>query len=454
VGLRLNPGTTLAETARIGAVAEKALAPVPEVEHVGRRSGRAELDEHAEGVHVSELDVRLRRSERSVAEIYADMRSRIASLPAAISIGQPISHRIDHLLSGVRAQIAIKVYGDDLDTLRGQAEALRQRLGGVAGLVDLEMEKQVLTPQIRVQVDYDRARGYGIAPARVLEELQMLIDGERVTQITEGSRRFDLVLRLPDAARGTDSLHNLLVDTPAGRIPLSQLARIEEGDGPNQISRDDGRRRIVLSGNASGRALSDVVADIRKITGETSLPAGYFITLGGQFQAQEEASRLIGLLSLASAALIFLILYARYRSGVLAAIVMANIPLALVGAVIGLWISGQPLSVAALVGFITLGGIAIRNGILKVSHYINLRAFEGEQFNTQMLVRGSLERLTPVLMTALVAAFALAPLLFEAELPGAEILHPVAVVIFSGLITSTLLDAFLTPAMVWITDCP
>ena len=450
VGLRLNPGTTLAETSRIGAVAEKALVGIPEVEHVGRRSGRAELDEHAEGVHVSELDLRLKRSDRSVAEIYADIRSRIASLPAAISIGQPISHRIDHLLSGVRAQIAIKVYGDDLDTLRGQAEALRQRLSRIGGLVDLEVEKQVLTPQIKVAVDYDRARGYGMAAPKLLQELQMLIDGEKVTQIVEGSRRFDLVLRLPETARGIEGLRNLLIDTPAGRIPLSQMASIEEGDGPNQVSRDDGRRRIVLSANASGRALSDVVADIRQVTGDTTLPAGYFITLGGQFQAQEEASRLIGLLSLASAALIFFILYSRYRSAVLAAIIMANIPLALVGAVIGLWLSGQPLSVAALVGFITLAGIAIRNGILKVSHYVNLCAFEGEQFNTRMLVRGSLERLTPVLMTALVAAFALAPLLFEAEMPGTEILHPVAVVIFSGLITSTLLDSFLTPAMVWL----
>ena len=450
VGLRLNPGTTLAETSRIGAVAEKALMGIPEVVHVGRRSGRAELDEHAEGVHVSELDLRLQRSDRSVAEVYADIRSRIASLPAAIGIGQPISHRIDHLLSGVRAQIAIKIYGDDLDTLRGQAEALRQRLASVGGLVDLEVEKQVLTPQIKVTVDYDKARGYGMSPSKLLRELQMLIDGEKVTQIVEGSRRFDLVLRLPETARGMEGLRNLLIDTPAGRIPLSHMASVEEGDGPNQVSRDDGRRRIVLSANASGRALSDVVADIRQVTGDTALPAGYFITLGGQFQAQEDASRLIGLLSLASAALIFFILCTRYRSAVLAAIVMANIPLALVGAVTGLWLSGQPLSVAALVGFITLAGIAIRNGILKVSHYVNLCAFEGEKFGTQMLVRGSLERLTPVLMTALVAALALAPLLFEAERPGAEILHPVAVVIFGGLITSTLLDAFLTPAMVWL----
>jgi len=284
----------------------------------------------------------------------------------------------------------------------------------------------------------------------LLAELQMLIDGQQITQIIEGSRRFNLVLRLPEASRGVEGLRNLLINTPGGRVPLSQLATIEEGDGPNQVSRDDGRRRIVLSANAQGRALSDVVADIRKVTADTPLPEGYFITLGGQFQAQEDASRLIGLLSLVSVALIFLILYSRYRSAILAGIIMANIPLALVGAVIGLWLSGQPLSVAALVGFITLAGIAIRNGILKVSHYVNLCAFEGESFTLKMVLRGSAERLTPVLMTALVAAFALAPLLFEAEMPGTEILHPVAVVIFSGLMTSTLLDSFLTPAMVWL----
>ena len=447
VGLRLNPGTTLSESVRIGAIAEKALAGVPEAEHVGRRSGRAELDEHAEGVHVSELDIKLKRSDRTVEQIYADMRSRIAPLPAAIGLGQPISHRIDNMLTGVRAQIAIKVYGDDLDGLRGQAETLRQRLSAIPGVVDLEVEKQVLTPQIKVQVNYDKALGLGITPAKLLQELQTLIDGERITEVVEGNRRFNLVLRLPESSRGLEGLSNMMIDTPGGRVPLSQLATVDESDGPNQISRDDGRRRIVLSANAQDRALSDVVIDLRAAIAETKLPEGYFITLGGQFAAQEESSRLIGLLSLGSVALVFLILYSRYRSSVLAAIIMANIPLALVGAVIGLWISGQPLSIAALVGFITLAGIAIRNGILKVSHYINLCAFEGEEFDTKMLVRGSLERLTPVLMTALVAALALSPLLFEAEMPGTEILHPVAVVIFSGLLTSTLLDSFLTPAM-------
>jgi heavy-metal exporter, HME family len=450
VGIRLNPGTTLSESVRIGAIAEVALKGVPEAELVGRRSGRAELDEHAEGVHVSELDIKLKRSERSVEQIYADIRSRLATLPAAIGIGQPISHRIDHMLSGVRTQIAIKIFGDDLDTLRAQAESLRERLSKISGVVDLEVEKQVLTPQIKVNVDYDKALSYGIAPAKLLKELQMLVDGERVSQVVDGSKQFNLVLRLPDSARGTQGLSNMMIDTPGGRVPLSLLAKIEESDGPNQISRDDGRRRMVIAANTQGRALSDVVADMRVAIAETKVPEGYFITIGGQFQAQEEASRLIGLLSIGSAILVFLILFSRYRSAVLASIIMANIPLALVGAVIGLWISGQPLSVAALVGFITLAGIAVRNGILKVSHYVNLCAFEGEKFNDAMLLRGSKERLTPVLMTALVAALALAPLLFEADMPGTEILHPVAVVIFSGLITSTLLDSFLTPAMVKI----
>ena len=241
----------------------------------------------------------------------------------------------------------------------------------------------------------------------------------------------------------------MLIETPLGAVPLAQLARIEESDGPNQIARDDGRRRIVLSLNAQGRALSEVVADVRAAIAGTPLPSGYFITLGGQFQAQEEAARLIALLATGSALLVFMVLYGRYRSALLAILVMVNVPLALVGAVLGLWLSGQPLSIAALIGFITLAGIATRNGILKVSHWLNLMRFEGERFTREMIVRGAQERLTPVLMTALVAAFALAPLLFEAGQPGTEILHPVAVVIFSGLIGATLLDTFITPALFW-----
>ena len=453
VGMRLNPGVTLAESTLLASQAERLVRQVPEVTHVGRRSGRAELDEHAEGVHVSELDVGLKPASemrRSMAEVQADIRARLAPLPAAVSMGQPISHRIDHMLSGVRSQIAIKLFGEDLDTLRGQAENLRARLSKVEGLADLEVEKQVLAPQITVRVDYAAAAQYGVSAAQVLATLQGLVEGEKLAQIVEGGRRFALVLRLPDSARGALGLSQLLIDTPKGRVPLSRLASIEEGDGPNQISRDDGRRRIVLSANAQGRALSDVVADIRKVVADQRLPEGYFVTLGGQFQAQEEASRLVGMLSVVSLALMFVVLYTRYQSARLSMLIMVNIPLALVGAVLGLWLSGQPLSVAALIGFITLAGISVRNGILKVSHYLNLMRAEGENFDHAMIVRGSLERLSPVLMTALVTAFALAPLLFEAERPGTEVLHPVAVVIFSGLVSSTLLDTFLTPALFWL----
>jgi HME family heavy-metal exporter len=453
IGMRLNPGVTLAESSALAQQAEVLVKAVPEVVHVGRRSGRAELDEHAEGVHVSELDVGLKPASemtRSMDEISADIRARLINLPAAIAIGQPISHRIDHMLSGVRSQIAIKIFGDDLDTLRGQADALRGRLAGIPGIADLEIEKQVLAPQIKVSVNYATAAQYGVPTPQILATLQSLVEGEKVTQVVEGSRRFALVVRLPESARSLQGLGQILLETPGGPIPLSKIASIEDGDGPNQVSRDDGKRRIVISANAQGRALSEIVEDIRKVVGESKLPEGYFITLGGQFQAQEEASRLVGLLSIVSLVLMFVVLFSRYKSVVLSTLIMTNIPLALVGAVLGLWISGQPLSVAALVGFITLAGISVRNGILKVSHYINLMRIEGENFDHKMILRGSLERLAPVLMTALVTAFALAPLLFEAERPGTEVLHPVAVVIFSGLISSTLLDTFLTPAMFWL----
>lgn len=453
IGLRLNPGVTLDQSSALAAEAERLVAQVPEVAHVGRRSGRAELDEHAEGVHVSEIDVGLKPAgeiTRPMDAVQADIRARLQHLPAAIAIGQPISHRIDHMLSGVRSQIAVKIFGEDLDQLRGQAEALRARLAGIEGLADLEVEKQVLAPQIKVAIDYAAAARYGVPAPQVLATLQSLVEGERVTQIVEGNRRFALVVRLPEEARSVEGLAQILVETPTGRVPLSMLARIEDSDGPNQISRDDGKRRIVLSANAQGRPLSEVVADIRAAVAAHPLPEGLFVTLGGQFQAQEEASRLVGLLSIVSLVGMFVVLYSRYRSTRLALLIMANIPLALVGAVLGLWLSGQPLSVAALVGFITLAGISVRNGILKVSHYINLMRFEGEAFDHKMVLRGSVERLSPVLMTALVTAFALAPLLFEAERPGTEILHPVAVVIFSGLVSSTLLDTFLTPAMFWL----
>jgi HME family heavy-metal exporter len=454
VNVLLNPGTSLAESNRIGTLAEQLAMEVPEVTKVGRRTGRAELDEHAEGVHYTEMDVDLKASERSREEIITDIRQRLASLPVTSNVGQPISHRLDHLLSGVRAQIALKIYGDDLDTLRGMAADMRERLGRIPGITDLQIEKQVLIPQIKIRLDYEQAARYGVAPGNLLRSLEQMIEGERITQIIEGNRRFDLLVRLPESARSSQALADLLIETPGGHVPLSKIASVEESDGPNQVSRENSRRRIVLSANTDGRDMSQVIADVRAELAAKQLPEGYFTALEGQFQAQEQAARLITLLAAVSLTMIFMVLYSRYRSTALTLIIMGNIPLALIGSVIALWISGQPLSVAAMVGFITLTGIATRNGILKISHYINLCAFEGEKFGQHMIVRGSLERLTPVLMTALVAAFALMPLLLSADAPGKEVLHPVAVVIFGGLISSTLLDTLLTPLMFWLWGKP
>lgn len=449
VNLILNPGTSLDESNRLGAEAERIMLGIPEVTQVGRRTGRAELDEHAEGVHYSEMDVDLQASKRPRDAIIQDIRQRLAILPGSISVGQPISHRLDHLLSGVRAQIALKIFGDDLDRLRALAADLKQRLSPIPGLTDLAIEKQVLIPQYKIHLDYETASTYGLPAGSLLNSLQQLLAGAEMGQIIEGNRRFDLKLRLTDDERALDGLQGLLVDTPAGAVPLDQLAHIEDGLGPNQVGRENGRRRILISANTDGSDMAAIIAAIRTELAAKPLPEGYFVLLEGQFQAQEQATRLIALLSLASLAMIALILYGRYKSWVLTAIIMGNIPLALVGAVVALWISGQPLSVAALVGFVTLTGIATRNGILKISHYINLCLFEGERFGQDMIVRGSLERLTPVLMTALVAAFALSPLLLAADQPGKEILHPVALVIFGGLVSSTLLDTLITPLLFW-----
>jgi HME family heavy-metal exporter len=447
ISVILQPGISLAESDRIGRIAENIVAEVPEVRSVGRRTGRAELDEHAEGVHNSELDVDLKPSERSREEVLADIRDRLKTLPVSVIVGQPIAHRLDHMLSGVRAQIALKIYGDDYDTLRALAANLEARLKSIPGIVDLQIEKQVRIPQLQVRVDYEKAKLYGLNPSTITESLETLSNGRTVSQIIDQSKRFDVVLRLSDADRSTRALGEMLIESPAGRIPLKAVAEVMETDGPNQIQRENGRRRIAVFANTDGSDMARIVEDIRAAVTETELPQGYFTSLEGQFQAQEEASTLIAVLSAVALLLIFVVLYARYGSAVLALIIMGNVPLALIGGIAALWIAGQPFSLASAIGFITLAGIATRNGILKVSHYINLVLFEGEHFGPRMVVRGTLERLRPVLMTALSAGFALIPLMLGADEPGKEILHPVAVTIFGGLISATLLDAFLTPVL-------
>ncbi len=448
ISMLFNPGISLAESHRVGLIAEKLILEVPEVRAVGRRTGRAELDEHAEGVHSSEIEVDLNPSDRPKTEIVADIRARLSLLPVAVNVGQPISHRLDHMLSGVRAQLALKIYGSDLDTLRSVAEGLRGQIASIPGLVDLQVEKQVRIPQLEIRIDYDRAALYGIQPAAITEALERLSNGRVVSKLVDGARTYDVVMRLADENRTTQALGDLLIETPSGWVPVRELAEVRETDGPNQILREGGSRRLVVLGNTDGRVdMAAVVAEIRAVIAAADLPEGYTATLEGTFQAQEEASRTIALLSLVSLGMVFAILFSRYKSTVCALIIMGSVPLALIGSVAALWIAGQPLSVASMIGFITLTGIAARNGILKISHYINLALHEGMTFGPELIIRGSLERLTPVLMTALSAGVALVPLMIGAGDPGKEILNPVAVTIFGGLISSTLLDTFLTPVL-------
>jgi CzcA family heavy metal efflux pump len=447
VSVVLQPGISLTESDRIGRIAEEIVAEVPEVRSVGRRTGRAELDEHAEGVHNSELDVDLAPSERGREAVLADIRRRLSVLPASIRVGQPIAHRLDHMLSGVTAQIALKIYGDDYDTLRGLAAQLEGKLKAIPGIVDLQTEKQVRIPQLQVLVDYEKAKLYGLNPSAIIEAMETLSNGRVVSQIVDESKRFDVVLRLSDADRSTRALGEMLIESPAGRIPLQAVAEVFETDGPNQIQRENGRRRIAVFANTDGSDMARIVEQIRQAVAAEPLPQGYFTRLEGQFQAQEEASGLIGVLSAVALLLIFVVLYSRYGSSVLALIIMGNVPLALIGGIAALWIAGQPFSLASAIGFITLAGVATRNGILKISHYINLALFEGEPFGRELVTRGTLERLRPVLMTAISAGIAMVPLMIGADEPGKEILNPVAVTIFGGLISATLLDAFLTPVL-------
>jgi CzcA family heavy metal efflux pump len=448
INMAFNPGISLAESNRVGLVAEQLVLGVPEVKSVGRRTGRAELDEHAEGVHSSELEVDLKPGGRKKDEIVADLRARLSVLPVSLNVGQPISHRLDHMLSGVRAQIVVKLFGEDQDVIRAVAEQVKVRLARIEGIADLQVEKQVRVPQLEIIVDYTRAALYGLKPQAITEQLERLSNGRVVSRLFDGVRRFDVVLRLNDNQRTTTGLGELLLETPYGWVPVRQIAEVREADGPNQILRENSKRRVVVLANAQGSAdMAKIVAQIRRELAAMRLPNGVFSSLAGTFEAQEEASRIIGVLSLLSLSIIFAILYGRYRSAVLALIIMGSVPLALIGSVAALWLADQPLSVASMIGFITLTGIASRNGILKISHYINLALSEGMSFGRELVVRGSLERMTPVLMTALSAGLALLPLMIDAAAPGKEVLHPVAVTIFGGLVSATLLDAFLTPIL-------
>lgn len=447
------PGTSLAESNRIGTIAENLIRQVPEASETGRRTGRAERDDHAEGVHSSEIEVELKESQRSRGDILADIRNHLDEIPGiAVNIGQPISHRIDHMMSGVRAQIAIKLFGTDLDVLREKAEEIRQAMSEVEGVVDLSVEKQVLIPQVHVLFDRQKAASYGLLSGEAAEYAELAMQGKAVGQVLDGQRTYDIVMRLSDASRNDiEAIKQIPVDTKDGNVvPLQAIATVQDAKGPNIINRENAQRRIVIQANASDRDLVGVVQKVQAaIASKVKLPQGYYVTYGGQFESQASASRLIAILSIFSMVGMFMVLYIHFKSANLALQVMVSIPLAFIGAVIGVWLSGGVFSIATMVGFVTLTGIAARNGIMMIAHYIHLMEHEGEKFDLAMVYRGTSERIIPVLMTALTASLALIPLVIAADEPGRELLHPVAVVIFCGLFTSTLLDLTVRPLVFW-----
>jgi len=450
INVLVAPGTSLAESNRIGTIAERLLLTVPEVISTGRRTGRAELDEHAEGVHYTEIDVDFRTSERSREEILGEIREKLGGIPGiALNVGQPISHRLDHLLSGVRAQVAVKLFGPDLGLLRAKAAEIEVALAKVPGVVDLQTEKQVLIPEVDATLSRERAQLYGVSVGELSELLETALNGRVVGQVLDGERTHDVFVRYGESARSdVQAIRDMLVDAGHDqKVPLSLLAEVREGLGPNIVQRENVRRRIVVSSNVSGRDLASTVAGMQRAVTAVELPLGYAVSFEGQFQSQQEASRLIAWLSAFTLSAMFLLLYAHFRSAAIVAQVLLNIPLAFIGGLALTYLLVGRVSIATLVGLITLAGIASRNTIMMISHYLHLMQHEGERFDEAMIVRGSLERLVPVTMTALVAGLALIPLTLAAGEPGKEILYPVAVVILGGLVSSTLLDMAVTPAV-------
>lgn len=451
VNLVAPPGTSLEESNKLGTLAEKLMLQVPEVEYASRRTGRAELDEHVEPVSRSEIEVEIRHgAKRGRAEIITELRQKLDVLKGiSVSIGQPISHRIEHLLSGVQAQIALKLYGDDLTELRSTAGRIQGLMQGVTGVTDLQIERQTMIPQLLIRVRRDALQRFGLQAGKVAEDLEIFYNGKVTGKIYDGQKSFDILLRTTNRERSNlQAIRNTQISTPDGQlIPLYQIADIELTSNVNQIMHENTQRRMVISANVQGRDLGSTVGEIKEKIGKLKMPTGFFVVYSGLIESQESATSLIGFLALFSLAGIFLVLYSHFKSGRLTLQIMLNVPLALIGSVVAVMLTGGTFSVATLVGFITLTGIASRNGIMMISHYIHLVEHEGEVFGKHMIIRGSIERLVPVLMTALVAALALIPLTLDPQAAGKEILYPVATVILGGLISSTLLDIIVTPVV-------
>ncbi len=443
------PGVSLEESQTLGNLMETELLKIPGVNTTARRTGRGELDEHSQATNSAEIDVNFTLGDRTREEFFAGVRGVLAGIPGvAATVGQPLGHRIDHMLSGTRANIAIKLFGTDLSEMFMLANRIEASVQGIEGLVDLAVEQQTETPQIQIRANRDMLAQYGISIEEFNKFVELAYAGEKLADIYEGQRKFDLVIRLNENYTQTiDQVRSAMIDTGDGRkVPLEEVSEIVSVGGPNSISRENVQRKIVVSANVSGRDLKSVVDDIKTAVGrDITLPEGYRIEYGGQFESAESASRTLVLTSILAICIIFLLLYGQFRNVPLSAIVMINLPLALIGGVFAIFFSSGVVSIPSIIGFITLFGIATRNGILLVSRYQHLR--EEHEPLRESILHGSRDRLNPILMTALTAALALIPLIYGGDKPGNEIQSPMAVVVLGGLLTSTLLNMFIVPVV-------
>ena len=441
------PGVSLEESDKLGRRAEELLLSIPEIQTVARKTGRAELDEHSRGVNGSEIEAPYELKDRSKDEMMQEVRDKLNTLSGAnIELGQPISHRIDAMLSGTKASIAIKLFGDDLNHLYLYANRIKTAITGVEGIADLNVEQQIERPQLQLVPKREMMAKYGVTMPEFAEFVEVNLAGAVVSQVYEKGKVFNLIVRAKDNARDEmDKVRDLMIDTPSGeRIPISYVADVVSTMGPNTVSRENVKRKIVISANTSGRDLRGVVNDVQeRIEAEVKLPEGYHVEYGGQFESEQAASQTLLLTSLMSIVVIFLLLYMQFKNAAQSGVILINLPLALIGGVFALMITTGEVSIPAIIGFISLFGIATRNGMLLISHYNDLR--EGGMPLKESIVKGSLDRLNPILMTALTSALALIPLAFRGDLPGNEIQSPMAQVILGGLLTSTLLNGFIVP---------
>lgn len=448
------PGISLDESNKIGKRVEEALLSVPEISITTRRTGRAELDEHAQGVNAAEIDAPFVLEERSREEFMADVRGKLAGVSGAnITIGQPIGHRIDHMLSGTRANIAIKIFGADLNKLFSLSNQIKSSIEGIDGLVDISVEQQVEIPQIQIKAKRDLLNHYGISIGQFNEFVDVSFAGEKVSEIYEGNKTYDMIVRFDNNNRGSiENIRNAMIDTDDGqKVPLREVAEIVSTAGPNTINRENVQRKTVVSVNVTGRDHKSAVEEIKKAINENiDLPEDYHIEYGGQFEAEAEASKTLLLTSLLSLLVIFLILFHEFKKIKTASTILLNLPLALIGGVFSIYFTSGILSIPAIIGFITLFGVATRNGILLISHYQTLQAEGMSLYDT--VIQGSKDRLSPILMTALTAGLALIPLAIASDLPGNEIQSPMAKVILGGLLTSTLLNIFIVPVVYFMTN--